>query len=558
MRLAKCCKSLTFAAAIAMVAAAALASETADVVVINATVVTVDPAQPAAEAFAMVGDKFAAVGTNDQVLQLRGEQTKVIDMAGKTILPGFIDAHIHPSPLYDEFDRLGQVDCSPKGVASKDELIDRLKQKAAATPPGQWVLGSRYQDTKLGGHLTRLDLDRVSRNHPVYVSHSSGHVGACNSYALQLAGVTAATPDPAGGRFDRDPTGEPNGVLRESAKSIVRDAGPETPTATDREWLAGIHRQFDAYLACGITGVQHAGTSPATVRKYAQAIAEQPQIRIYVMLSRRYLDNWQQGKVLAPQQTDWLKLGAIKHFHGNSLSGQTCWLSKPYVDRPDYFGIPPADSQSTLDRKVREIHQAGLQACIHANGDREIAMVLDAYERALVELPRDDHRHRIEHGSVMTPELLDRIKQLGVVLAPHSYVWEHGDKMEVYGPERWEWMHVNGSATRLGVPVAGNSDSPVSEARPLLRIQSMVTRTSAEGKVYGASQRVSVDDAIRIWTLGSAYASFDEHRKGSITPGKLADFVVLGSDPRRVPTDKIKDVPVVATWVGGQQRWPQE
>ncbi len=536
-------------------ASAELPPQPADVIIVGANILTVDDRQPNAEAMAIRDDKFLAVGTREAVGALRGPKTKVIDLTGKTIVPGFIDAHIHPSPQYDEFSRLGSVDCSPKAVKSIDELVDRLRKKAELIPAGQWVVGSRYQDTKLGRHPTRDDLDRVSTNHPVYISHSSSHVGACNSYALNLAKVTAETADPRGGRFDRDDAGVPNGVLRESAKSIVRNAGPSSPQETDREWIEGMERQFAAYLAVGITGVHHAGTSPSTVKNYAQLLAEKPQLRVYVMLSRRYLDEWLDGAVLRPQENDWFKLGAIKHYHGNSLSGQTCWLSKPYKDRPDYFGIPPADSQATLDRKVREIHHAGLQSCIHANGDREIAMVLDAYEKALAELPREDHRHRIEHGSIMTPELLDRVKQLGVVLAPHSYVWEHGDKMEIYGEDRWEWMHPNGAATRLGVPVAGNSDSPVSEARPLLRIQSMVTRTSAEGKVYGASQRVSVDEAIRIWTMGSAYASFDERTKGSITPGKLADFVVLGQDPRKVPADRIKDVPVEATWVGGIERY---
>ena len=530
--------------------------EPADFVVVGTTVITVDDETPYAESFAVRDDKFIAVGGNADIAKFKGPDTLVIDLAGKTVVPGFIDAHIHPSPLFEEFGRLGRVDCSPKSVGSLDELVARLRRKAADTPPGQWVLGSRYQDTKLGRHPTRDDLDRVSTTHPVYISHSSGHVAACNSYALTLAGVTSETPDPPGGRFDRDDGGRPTGVLRESAKGKVRGAGPSTPSANDREWIEGIHRRFDEYLAVGITGVHHAGTSPATVEKYARAIASRAQLRIYVMLSRRHVDEWNRGQVLQPRDNDWLKLGAIKHFHGNSLSGQTCWLSKPYVGRPNYFGIPPADSQSTLNSKVREIHEAGLQACIHSNGDREIAMVLDAYEQALADSPRDDHRHRIEHASVMTPELLDRVQQLGVVLAPHSYVWEHGDKMEVYGPDRWEWMHTNGSAVQRGIPVAGTSDSPVSDARPLLRIQSMVTRTSAEGKVYGASQRVSVEEAIRIWTLGSAFAGFDESSRGSITPGKLADFAVLSDDPRRVPPEAIKDIRVEATWVGGQQRWP--
>jgi predicted amidohydrolase YtcJ len=178
--------------------------------------------------------------------------------------------------------------------------------------------------------------------------------------------------------------------------------------------------------------------------------------------------------------------------------------------------------------------------------------VLNAFENALERAPHTDHRHRIEHASVVNQRILDRIKRLGIVLAPHSYIHEHGDKMEAYGPARWDWMHPFGSAVRMGIPIAGNSDWPVSSAKPLLQIESMVTRRSAEGKVYGPAQRISVHEALRAWTLGGAYASFDERIKGSITPGKLADFVMLSADPRIAPQDQLKDIAVELTVIGGK------
>jgi predicted amidohydrolase YtcJ len=247
-----------------------------------------------------------------------------------------------------------------------------------------------------------------------------------------------------------------------------------------------------------------------------------------------------------------VRYGAIKIFHGNSLSGQTCWLSKSYENRPDYFGVPPARSQEALNELVLRVHEAGLQACIHSNGDREIEMVLNAFEHALKQKPRANHRHRIEHCSVVTEALLRRIKELGLVIVPHSYIWEHGDKMENYGAWRWDWMHPARSLIDLGIPVAGHSDDPVSVADPLLRIQDMVTRKSAEGKTYGAKQRVTVQEALRAWTLGGAFASFEENRKGSIATGKLADFVVLSSDLTQTAPDAIRDIPVEMTVVGGK------
>jgi predicted amidohydrolase YtcJ len=189
---------------------------------------------------------------------------------------------------------------------------------------------------------------------------------------------------------------------------------------------------------------------------------------------------------------DPLRFGAIKIFHGNSLTGQTCWLSKPYTDRPDYFGVPPARTQESLDGLILKVHTNGLQAAVHSNGDREIDMLVTAFERALAQSPRAGHRHRIEHGSVLNAELLRRIKAAGLVVVPHSYIWEHGDKMENYGPWRWDWMHPARALLDHGIPIAGHSDAPVSAAEPLLRIQDMVTRTRAEGKTYGASQRITV------------------------------------------------------------------
>lgn len=524
----------------------------ADLVIVNARVVTMDEETPHAEAIAMKGDRISAIGADDVIRTQIMDQTKVIDARGRVVLPGFIDAHIHPSPTFDELSPFGVVACGPEAVSSIDELIERLRRKAEHTPTGGWVRGRGYQDTKLGRHPTREDLDRASTAHPVYIVHSSGHVAAANSYALALAGVGQSTPDPPGGAFDRDSTGAPNGVLRESAKGRVTDAGPESEEPALDQWIDGMRRTFQEYNRVGITSIHDAGISPDKLRRYQALQSDQPRVRVYAMLRRRHLDDLS-GKIdQSGRGDDWLRIGAVKDFHGNSLSGQTCWLYEPYADRPGYHGIPPATSQETLNRRILAIHEAGLQACIHANGDREIDMLLDAFELALKQSPRADHRHRIEHASVVNQAILDRVKRLGIVLATHSYIWEHGDKMEAYGEWRWPWMHPNGAAIRMGIPVAGTSDSPVSEARPMLRIQSMVTRTSAEGRCYGPEQRVTVDQAIRAWTWGGAFASFEEEQKGVIEAGKLADLVVLDRDPRQTPPSELKDIEVDYTIVGGR------
>lgn len=530
----------------------------ADLVILNARVHTVDDATPVATAFAVDDGRFVAVGDDALVRVYVGPETDVFDAGGAVIVPGFNDAHLHPRPIFPEDSPLERVDCRPANAPTIDALIEALQKKAAITPKGMLITGRGYEDTKLGRHPTRWDLDRASTEHPIVITHSSGHVSTCNSLAIEMSGITRDTPDPAGGALDRDEQGVPNGVLRESARGLLKTRGEGMrPVMSDEDRVAGLLVCFDAYLAAGITSVGIAGAGMDDLAVYRRVHAERPTVRMYVMLREGNIEELTSAIEREGRGDEWITVGGIKMFHGNSLSGQTCWLSEPYAGRPDYFGIPPDRSQADLDALIARIHDAGLQVCVHANGDREIAMVLDAMEKSLTRAPRPDHRHRIEHGSVMTQPLLERVKRLGVVLAPHSYIWEHGDKMEAYGEQRWGLMHPNGSAVRMGIPACGNSDSPVSEALPMLRIQSMVTRTSAEGKVYGPEQRVSVDDAVRLWTMGSAFASFREQDLGSIAVGKLADFVVLDADPWQAAPDAIRHVEARRTYVHGRLAWPR-
>ena len=524
----------------------------ADFVLTNANIITVDDKNPHAEALAVKDGRFLAVGTADDVKPLVGDLTTVMDVHGKTVTPGFYDAHLHSGPEYPPMSRLGRVDLRPTSVRTMGELIGALREKAKTTPKGQWVQGSRYQDTKLGRHPTRWDLDKASTEHPIRIGHSSGHISAFNSLALELAGITKDTPDPPGGGFDHDEKGEPNGVCREGAASVVTRKGPPAPAATRDEEIEGIRTCFRNFLEKGITSVADASSSPSEFALYQDARDKGQPVRIYMMMLERYLGDLKDLNLRSGFGDDHIKIGPIKLFHGNSLSGRTCWLYEPYADRPDYYGIPPRRTQEELDALILDIHTSGFQAAVHSNGDREIDMVLNAFENALEKHPRENHRHRIEHGSVVNPRILEEVKSLGIVLALHSYIYEHGDKMEAYGEHRWGMMHPNRSALELGIPVAGNSDYGVSAADPLLRIQSMVTRKTAEGKVYGPEQRVTVEQAIRIWTLGSAYACFEEDTKGSIQTGKLADFVVLSQDPTEAPHDTIKDIVVEKTFIGGR------
>ncbi len=528
-----------------------------DLAVINGKVITVDDKNPRAEAFAVKEGKFIAVGSTKEIKKYIGKNTEVIDAKGNTITPGFIDSHMHPEPVYPEDNILGTIDLTPPRISSIDDLISILKKKAAITPKGQWIYGSRYSDTNFGRHPNRYDLDKVSTEHPVMISHSSGHICVVNSYALAMAKVDKNTKDPLGGAFDRDENG-PDGVCREHAGYIVEKAGPKWPKADEQEEVEGFLKCFRNFTAKGITSIGDAGIDIPKVKLYEKAYYAGQPVRINVMISERHLNEAKSLIVDPAIPVTSLRVKTIKVFHGNSLSGRTCWVSQPYerinpkTGKKDDYGIPPARTQEQLDSLMLAIHMAGFQIATHSNGDMEIPMVLLAYERALAKYPDNNHRFRIEHCSIVNDSILKVIKKDGVVIVTHSYEYEHGEKEEEYGAYRWNWMHPTASALKMGIPVAGHSDFSVSAADPLLRIQSMVTRKSSKGKVYGEAQRVSVEDAIKVWTMGSAYASFEEKIKGSIEKGKLADFVILSRDPRNVDPDSIRMIKVLKTVIGGK------
>jgi hypothetical protein len=522
----------------------------ADLIVVNANVITVDQSKPQAEAFAIENGRFSAVGTNAEIRRLATASTKVLDLKGKTVTPGFNDVHLHPTAVFPDDSPYSTPWLGPDKVKNMDELIAALKRKADRTPKGMLVRGSRYDDISLGRYPNRHDLDKASTDHPISISHASGHVTSVNSYILEASGITKDTQDPPGGSFDRDLDGTPNGVIREAASRLLKRS--PTLTVPPDEEIAALVRCFREYAARGLTSVGMAGGSPESFRQIEAARNAGNPVRLGFMFYEEHFPALRALGLRSGFGDDFLRLTSIKVFHGNSLSGRTAWLSEPYSDRPGYYGIPPARSQEDLDKAFQAMHDAGWQIATHSNGDREIDMVLTAIERAQAKNPRPDPRHRIEHASVMTQALLDRAKKDGVILVFHSYMWEHGEKLESYGEKRLRMIHPYRTAIDMGIHVAGHSDSTVSAADPLLRIQDMVTRRGSNGKEYGANQRVTVEEAIKVWTMDGAYATFEEKTKGSITPGKLADFVVFETDPRKVAPDKIKDIMVELTYVGGQ------
>ena len=519
-----------------------------DLIVINAKVYTIDAALPRAEAFAVKNSRFIAVGTTGDVRNLATPRTTVLDARRMTVTPGFIDTHCHPSGV----DELYGVNCNVRTVA---ELQAAVRTKAQTTPPGFWVTGFMFDDTKLDRPLTRHDLDGAAADHPVAVHHRGGHTSWYNSKALELAGITAQTPDPPDGRFFRE-HGELTGRVAEQARGVFQPVGQRerfTPEQQRDRARAGMRHMSQLFAAAGLTSVHDAGTSLDHVLAYEDTRRNgELRHRAYMMIrGPQIFAGFKAAGIYTGFGDEWIRVGGIKFAADGSASERTMRMSTPYVGTTDY-GILTMTQQQIHDA-VEDAHRHNFQVGIHANGDVTIDMVLTAYERVLQRWPDASRRHRIEHCSLVNPDLLARIAACGCIPTPFwTYIHFHGEKWAQYGEEKMRWMMAHRAFLDHGIRVPGASDYTPGPFEPLMALQSMVTRKDYAGRVWGANQRVTLDEALTIATINGAYASSEEHLKGSITAGKLADFVVLEEDPHDVDPDRIMHIPINRTVVGGQ------
>ena len=528
----------------------------ADLVVRNARVYTSEPAAPQARAFAVRDGRFIAVGSDDAVSGLIGKITEIYDARGMTVVPGFIDCHLHPDGetlLYEVL--VG----NPFDVefVTIDSIIAKLRERAAKTPPGHWVEGYFYDDTKVkdGRLITRADLDRVSTAHPVAVYHRGGHTSFYNSKAFELAGITKATPQPFGGTFDRDSSGELNGRATDLAQDVFAKVG-KRPVYSDSEkfarakaGLAHLSKQFARF---GLTSVHHEGgdfSALQQVRADGDLLhrvsyeADQP------MLEAMIANGWRTGF-----GDEWIRLGATsEHIVDGSFSERTMSIRAGYPKRtPPYHGNV-TETQEHLDAWVERVWRAGIQPNCHTNGDIAIGMYLTSLERAQRLFPRRDVRPKFTHATLADDALIARMKTLdGVPALFTSYAYYNPDKFKFYGEELMRHIMPYRSYLDAGVRVAGGSDFDPGPFSPMMGIQGMVTRTGWNGETWGANQRINVADALRVYTWNGAYNSHEENAKGSIAAGKLADFLVLADDPHTIDPSRIKDVEIVRTLVGGR------
>lgn len=528
----------------------------AQVVYTNANVLTVDKDNSTARAVAVRDGKILAVGESDALARYIGPDTRVVDLHGKTMIPGIYDAHSHfaSSKITGTF--VADLNSPPIGdVRNIEDIVARLKAQQAKVGPGDWISGAGYDDTLLAEkrHPTRADLDRVSSTRPIYITHVSGHLTVANSAALALAGITASTPNPPGGVIRKDADGQPNGVLEESALALV---GKLRPALTEPMQREGIRLAGQWYAAHGVTTANHgAGTTPALLKMLEDAVqAKELPIRVMTWSSLETMDAVDQ--VALP--SGMIKVGGVKEFSDGSIQGYTGYLSEhyhtPFNNDLTYRGFPRF-SREELAARVLAVHKSGRQMMIHANGDAAIDDVLYAYRKAQETYPREDARQVIIHSQMMREDQLDEVKRLNIIpsfFVLHTYYWGDRHRDIFIGKDRAERISPARSAQDRGLRYTIHTDTPIVPMEPMRLIWSAVNRVTTGGKVLGAAQRVPVADALRATTINAARQNFEEQERGSIEVGKYADLVVLSDDIATVDPMNIKDIKVLETIVEGK------
>lgn len=525
----------------------------ADLVITNAKVWTVDSNHPTADAVAIIGDRIVAVGSAADIDAWRGAETRVIDAGGHLVLPGFNDAHVH---FIEGGMQLDSVDL--RDAATPEEFRDRVARRAARYP-SEWVTGGDWDEEKWNPpHLPTKDLiDAVTPKTPVFVSRYDGHESLANSVALKLAGVTAQTPSPAGGEIVHDAQGNPTGVLKDAAQGLVDRV---IPPITHERRIRAARRALSHAASLGVTSVQHMSAEYEDIEVFAE-LAEQGELtaRIYAApLSSGWKDQAKIG-VRHAFGSPWLRIGAVKTFADGSLGSTTAYFFQPYTDAPNTRGLLASGMQplSNMRDRFQQADAAGLQLCTHAIGDEAISIILDLYQNLIDKNGDRDRRLRIEHAQHMATKDFDRFAKLHVIASVQPYhAIDDGRWAERrIGPERIKTTYAFRTFLDHGVKLALGTDWTVAPLNPMLTIYAAVTRATLDGKNpngWVPEQKISVKEAVEAYTMGSAYAEFQDKQKGSITPGKLADLVILSDDIFTIDPKAIRDVQVEKTIVGGK------
>jgi len=514
----------------------------AGIALINGNIITMAPSRPRANAVAIRDSKIVAVGTTTHVKQWIGKDTKIIDLRRKTVVPGLIDTHAHMAGFGRSFSWINL-----RGVRSIKEMKRQLQERVQQTPKGKWILGRGWDQDRFKErrYPTRWDLDEVSPFNPVVFNRVCGHICVANSKAFELAKITKESLPPPSGQIDRDPkTGEPTGILREAATDLVWSILPE-PSEEELTKACGLACEKAA--EAGLTSVHWFVYKPIEIR-ILQRLREQGKLplRVYIVIPIEFLRCLEDSGVCTGFGDHTLRIGGVKILADGSLGARTAALNEPYNDEPSTKGIL-CYSQKELYEMVMKAQKVGFQVCVHAIGDRAMSTVLNAFEKALKDFHKKVLRHRVEHASVLNKQLIEHLKKLGLIACVQPHFVESDFWVEArLGPVRARWTYPFKTLMESGVLIAGGSDCPVEPISPLLGVYALVARESFP------EERVSVEEALKIYTVNAAYASFEEDVKGSIEKGKLADFTVLSHNPFTVKHERVKDIKVEMTIVGGR------
>ncbi|MDQ8168190.1 MAG: amidohydrolase [Gemmatimonadota bacterium] len=525
----------------------------ADLIVTNARVYTADDARPLVEAFAVRDGRITFVGSQREAAVLKGPNTRVVDAGGRTVIPGMVDAHAHFSGLAQT---LRSVDLT--GTNSLAEVIARVVAKSKSVPAGTWITGRGWDQNDWGvtDFPTHDALTAALPDHPVLLERVDGHATYANMAAMKAAGVTAASKSPVGGQIIKDAKGNPTGVFVDNASDVLE---AKVPAPTAAEYKSALKEAIALMHSWGLTGMHDAGATRTAIDTYEElAKAKELNLRLYVMIGddKAALDHYFAKGPQSAMYDGQLWVRAVKLYADGAMGSRGAALLEPYSDDPNNSGL----LKSTQEH-IREVAERGLKAGFqinsHAIGDRGNRVVLDAYEQALKTVPSVDHRFRVEHAQILHYDDIPRFAQLGVIpsmQASHQtsdmyWIGKRLGPTRLYGAYAWQ------SLLQTGVVIPNGSDFPVEQVNPLISFHASIARQDARDWPAGGwfpEQKMSREDALRSMTIWPAYSGFQESSMGSITAGKLADFVILDTDIMRVPAEMVMKTRVLSTWVGGK------
>ncbi|PWT81740.1 MAG: amidohydrolase [Acidobacteria bacterium] len=526
----------------------------ATLIVTNATIYTVDKQHPRAEAVAVIGDRIIAVGSRAEIDPWRGPQTKVIDVGGKLVMPGFNDAHVHFISGGEQLDQVNLTD-----AASPQEFVRRVAAQVSKTPEGEWILGGRWDETKWPKPElpTRELVDPATGDTPIFIERYDGHQSLANSAAMKLAGVNAKTADVSGGVIVRDASGNPTGIFKDAAQNLINKAIP--PASHERRMRAA-RRALEHAASLGVTSVQHMNPEFADIAAYSE-LAEKGELttRIYGVPMET---NWQDQAKIGIRHawgSSYLRLGAVKGYADGSLGSRTAYMFEPFADDPGNRGLLSDEMHpvSAMRDRLAQADAAGLQLRVHAIGDRAISMMLDIFSDIEKEHGYHDQRFTIEHAQHMAQKDFERFAKLHVIasMQPYHAIDDGRWAEKPLGHNRARYSYAWRSFLDHGVTLAFGTDWPVAPLNPLLGLYAAVTRATLDGKNSDGwipEEKVTLSEAVEAYTMGSAFAEFQEQEKGSITPGKLADMVILSDNIFDLEPNAMRNVRVETTIVGGR------